>query len=69
MVNYNTSQYENLELIFYLSCFGVFQYVRDILQFTVSLDHPLAELMVSDMENQMYVAQYGTYRGVSVQHY
>ena len=37
MVNYQTSQYYLL-LLFFL---GVFQYVKDILQFTVSLDHPV----------------------------
>ena len=41
MVNYQTSQYYLLNKFFYLSSLGVFQYVRDILQFTVSLDHPV----------------------------
>ena len=41
MVNYQTSQYELLNLFCYLSRLGVFQYVRNILQFTVSLDHPV----------------------------
>ena len=36
MVNYQTIQYN----FFNLSFLCVFQYVRDILQFTVSLDHP-----------------------------
>ena len=42
MVNYKTSQYEHLNLFCHLSCLGDFQYVRDIFQFTVSLDHPVA---------------------------
>ena len=41
MINNQTSQYELLNTIFYLSRLGIFQYVRDILQFTVSLDHPV----------------------------
>ena len=41
MVNYQTSQYKLLHLVFNLSRFGVFQYVRDILQVTVSIDHPV----------------------------
>ena len=40
-VNFQTSQYELLNLFCYLSRLGVFQYVREILQFTVSLDHPV----------------------------
>ena len=42
MVNYQTSQYEHMNLFFYCSSSGVFQYVRDILKVTVSLDHPVA---------------------------
>ena len=41
MVNNQTSQYALLNLFCYLSRLGIFQYVRDILQFTVSLDHPV----------------------------
>ena len=41
MVNYQTSQYELLNLLFFWSRLGVFQYIRDILQVTVSLDHPV----------------------------
>ena len=47
MVNYQTSQYELLNLFCYLSRLGVFQYVRDILQFTVSLDYPVAYAAVT----------------------
>ena len=32
-----------LSLFVYLSRLGVFQYIRDILQFTVSLDHPVVQ--------------------------
>ena len=45
MVNYRTSQYELLNFIFYLSCFGVFQCARDILQVTVLIDHPVVGLI------------------------
>ena len=38
MSNY---QYDLLNLFGFLFHLGVFQYVRDILQFTVSLDHPV----------------------------
>ena len=41
MVNYQTSQYGLIKLLFYLSRLGVFQYVRDILQVIVSIDHPV----------------------------
>ena len=41
MVNCQTSQYELLNLFGYFSRLGIFQNVRDILQFTVSLDHPV----------------------------
>ena len=41
MVNNQTSQYKLLNFIFYMSCLGVFQYVRDILQVTVLIDHPV----------------------------
>ena len=41
MVNYQTSQYEPLNNFCYLSCLGIFKYVRNILQFTVSLDYPV----------------------------
>ena len=44
MVNYQTSLYEILNLFFYLSRLDVFQYFRDLLQVTVSLDHPVAIL-------------------------
>ena len=42
MVNYQTSQYEILNLFCYSSHLGVFKYVRDKLHVTVSLDHPVA---------------------------
>ena len=51
MVNYQTSQYKLLHLVFNLSRFGVFQYVRDILQVTVSIDHPVAGKMVERLKN------------------
>ena len=41
MVNNQTSQYELFDLFSYLSCLGVFQDVRDILQLSLSLDHPV----------------------------
>ena len=44
MVNYQNSQYELLDLFVHLSCLGVFQFIRDILQFTVSLDHPVVQV-------------------------
>ena len=50
MVNNQTSQYELMDLNSYLSCLGVFQHVREILQMSLSLDHPvvwLAEAWVS----------------------
>ena len=46
MVNYQTSQNELLNLFFHWSCLGVFQCVRDILQVTVSLDHPVVMVSV-----------------------
>ena len=41
MVIYKTSQYVLLNLVFHMSCLGVFQNVRDILQVTVPIDHPV----------------------------
>ena len=41
MVNNQTSQYELLNNFFSLFRLGIFQYVRDILQLTVLLDHPV----------------------------
>ena len=41
MVNKQTSQYELLNKTNYLSHLGIFQYVRDILQVAVSIDHPV----------------------------
>ena len=41
MVNHQTSQYELLNLFFGASCLGAFQCVRDILQVTVLIDHPV----------------------------
>ena len=51
MVNHQTSQYELLNLFCYLSRLGVFQYVIDILQFTVSLDHPVLKCIEADLQN------------------
>ena len=42
MVNNQTSQYKLLDFIFYLSGLGVFQCVRDILQVTFLIDHPVS---------------------------
>ena len=39
-----TSQYALLNLIFHMSCLGNFQYVRDILQVTVLMDHPVKKI-------------------------
>ena len=44
MVNYQTSQYALLDFIFHMSCLGNFQYVRDILQVTVLMDHPVKKI-------------------------
>ena len=41
MVNYQTSQYVLLNFILFLSCLGVFQYVREILQNSLPIDHPV----------------------------
>ena len=42
MVHYETSHNKLLNFIFYMSCLGIFQCVRDILQVTVLIDHPVA---------------------------
>ena len=41
MVNNQTSQSKLLILTFYLSHWGIFQYIREVLQVTVFLDHPV----------------------------
>ena len=48
MVNNQTSQYELLILIFYLSHWGIFQYIREKLQVTVFLDHPVSKKRFSN---------------------
>ena len=40
MVNNQTSQYKLLYNFFYLSGWGIFQYVRAILQLSLPIDHP-----------------------------
>ena len=47
MENYQTSQYVLLNFFFCMYCLCVFQYVREILQFTVSLDHPIAKIVLN----------------------
>ena len=44
MVKYQTSKYKVIHFIFYVSCLGVFQYIRDIV--TVLIDHPVLNLFV-----------------------
>ena len=46
MVNNQTSQYKLLNKFFYKSILGVFQSIRDILQSTVVLDHPVGEVKI-----------------------
>ena len=46
MVNYQTSLYEMLNFFLYLYRLGIFLYVRDILQVTVSLDHPVYVILI-----------------------
>ena len=43
---YQTSQYQLLNIDFYWPRLGVFQYVKDILQLTVLLDHPVKNSMM-----------------------
>ena len=43
---YQTSQYQLLNINFYWPRLGVFQYVKDILQLTVLLDHPVKNAMM-----------------------
>ena len=50
MVNNQTSQYVILNFL-YMSCLGVFQYVRDILQVTVLIDHPVALILVYNLNS------------------
>ena len=45
MVNNQTSQYKLLFKFFYLSCGGIFQYVRAILQLSLPIDHPVAVIV------------------------
>ena len=45
MVNYQISQYKILKFIFNLFCVDVFQYVRDILQLSLYLDHPVGTIL------------------------
>ena len=44
IINSQTFQYEHLKTNFNLSCLGIFQYVRVILQVSLSLDHPVPKL-------------------------
>ena len=47
MVNNQTSQYELLNIfLFYLSYFGIFQYVREILEMSLPIDHPVANIIL-----------------------
>ena len=43
MVNNQTSQYELLNKKNNLTCLGIFQYVRVILQYSIPLDHPVVK--------------------------
>ena len=54
MVNYQTSQYEIVNLLFYCYRLGIFQYVRDILQVKVSLDHPVYALYTNPRKADNY---------------
>ena len=40
-MNTQTSQYERLNQFFYSSHLGIFQHVRDILQLSLPIDHPV----------------------------
>ena len=46
-----------MNLLFYWSCFGVFQYVRDTLQVTVSLEHPVEPQMFQVCKMQQEISQ------------
>ena len=52
MVNYQASQYVLLNLIFYMSCLGIFQYVRIILQYSLPLDHPVVPLIPKKLDGE-----------------
>ena len=45
MVNNQTSQYELLDKKIYLSRLGIFQCIREILQLSLPIDHPVAPLV------------------------
>ena len=47
MVNNQTSQYKLLNKKNYLSCLGIFQYVRVILQYSLPLYHPVGGMKVN----------------------
>ena len=52
MVNNQTSQYELLIFTFYLSRLGIFQCVREILQLSLPIDHPVCK-NVGKLQNTM----------------
>ena len=56
MVNQQTSKYVLLNYFFYISCLGIFQYVRDILQNSLPTDHPVDGNFVPPTQNQINLA-------------
>ena len=58
MVNNQTSQKEPLNIFFYLSNFGIVQYVREILQFSLPTDHPVVCFQTIFSQQQTFVASF-----------